>query len=563
VNRGDDWPPDLHEETRRPGDAPTRLDDEHSQSLMTTGAAGGVTDRMFLGHRNALILGATLARAGEGTIREVVGHPDWIAKIFHADLRSLADKKDKVAVMVHSPPPAAVQPDGFVVLAWPLHLVHGKIGEAGYVMARVDTTDAVEIHQISNPSNRANPLPTAPQWIRYTTWRHLVDVAANLCLAVQAVHQTSAVIGDFQERNIFVSNTCRVTLVDCDSMQFTDPSGRQFLCGVGRPEFSAPELASIDLSRESRALSSDLFALAVHMHLLLMGGNHPFLRGAWIGVGDQPDALELARRGQWAGGPESMLHTHPLAPPPTFLPPDIRHLFVRAFSEGAHTPAARPTAAEWRQALLAICVTTCASGRHEIPSTCLACPWCRIDEQRAHRRGMREPAGHVAAQTISKIEPPSTPMGVAAVQRSDPLVAGSARAPGRRGRPSRRSLVFASAGVLTLLIAGVAAGIVMLVTATQPARIKTMPMIVDVAPAGAAVCPIGADQAYRHIAVTPPSKCAEAGGIIAAANASSVVASGSADNIHLRQQAGADATLHCSMEQVMTCRGGGMVAYLW
>ena len=71
-------------------------------------------------------------------------------------------------------------------------------------------------------------------------------MAANLCLAVDTVHRVDAVIGDFQERNILVNDTTRVTLVDCDSMQFTGADGHQFLCGVGRPEFTAPELAGVD-----------------------------------------------------------------------------------------------------------------------------------------------------------------------------------------------------------------------------------------------------------------------------------------------------------------------------
>jgi DNA-binding helix-hairpin-helix protein with protein kinase domain len=187
-----------------------------------------------------IALGRTLVRAGEGTIHEVLGRPDWVAKVFHSHLDDLAERRDKIAAMIESRPPAAVQPDGFVVLAWPLLLIDGDPQSVGYIMPRIDTTDAVEIHAVSNPSNRSNPLLSTPQWIQHATWHHLVDVAANLCLAVQAVHQTQAVIGDFQERNILVSSTTRVSLVDCDSMQFTDAAGRQFLCGVGRPEFSAP-----------------------------------------------------------------------------------------------------------------------------------------------------------------------------------------------------------------------------------------------------------------------------------------------------------------------------------
>ncbi|WP_179475850.1 hypothetical protein [Mycolicibacterium vinylchloridicum] len=331
-----------------------------------------------------LTLGRVVASAGEGTIHEVADRPEWVAKIFHRNKSDLAGRRDKLAAMIDSPPPGATGTDGFVVLTWPLHLIDTR-DMLGYVMPRIDTGNAVEIHTVSNPSNRMNPLPSAPQWTPRMTWRHLLHVAANLCHAVDVVHRVDAVIGDFQERNILVNDTSRVTLVDCDSIQFADSRGRQFFCGVGRPEFTAPELAGLDLSAAVRDKPSDLFALAIHIHLLLMGGNHPFLRGAWTGSGDQPSPLTLAASADWAGGPGSALHTHPLAPSPSFLPGEIRQLFGRAFTAGARDPSARPDAREWRDALQAVKLTEC-SGGHQIPVGAGRCPWCAIEAERIRRR---------------------------------------------------------------------------------------------------------------------------------------------------------------------------------
>ncbi len=173
-------------------------------------------------------------------------------------------------------------------------------------------------------------------------------------------------------------------------------TGRAFLCALGRPEFTAPELAGVDLRTHTHRRSPDLFALAVHIHQLLMAGNHPFLRGTWTGVGEQPSALRLAETADWAGGPQSRLQTHPLAPPISFLPSEIQELLVRAFTEGARNPDARPTAAEWREALNAILVVDCSRGRHQVPNGCRKCPWCAIDDRRASRKP-------VDAQTIRPI----------------------------------------------------------------------------------------------------------------------------------------------------------------
>lgn len=384
-----------------------------------------------------IVLGRVLAKAGEGVVYEVSGRNDLAAKVFHPGLTGLAEKLAKVGEMVAARPAGTVQPDGFVVLTWPLHTLFEHGTPVGYVMPRIDTATAVEIHTVSNPSNRANPLPSAPQWTRHATWGHLVNVAANLCLAVEVVHRVDAVIGDFQERNILVADTTQVTLVDCDSMQFTGWSGRRYLCGVGRPEFTAPELAGVNLRTHPREKPSDLFALAVHIHLLLMGGNHPFMRGVWTGPDQQPDALNLARTGEWAGGASSRLQTHPLAPPVSFLPREIGELFGRAFGAGAADPAARPPAAEWRAALCRIPLMACERGAHQVPAGCPRCPWCAIDDERAARRAR---AGTGPQRTLSASTPRSIPAGVK---------------PAPRQRISNRTLVagIIAAAVIVVLLA--------------------------------------------------------------------------------------------------------------
>lgn len=407
-----------------------------------------MTSVLRLGDGSTVVLGAVLARAGEGTIHEVVGRPDWVAKIFHPDLKDLAAKRNKVAAMVASPPENMIQPDGFVVLTWPLHTVEGD-GVSGYIMSRIDTADAVEIHSVSNPSGRMNPLPSAPQWTPHITWHHLVSVAANLCLAVETVHKVNAVIGDFQERNILVNDTTRVTLVDCDSMQFTDPRGHQFLCGVGRPEFTAPELAGRNLAVTAREKPSDLFALAVHIHQLLMGGNHPFQRGTWRRGGEQPDALTLAKTGQWAGGPGSALHTHPLAPPIGFLPDRLQALFVRAFTDGVRNPDARPTAAEWRQELLAVQVGNCARG-HQIPVEAEPCPWCTIDDERAVRRSGAAPQGPVVQTAYPVVAPRTSPRTVGYPSPAMSFTGTNTPPAARRGR-----LLLIAGGAAIVMLVGV------------------------------------------------------------------------------------------------------------
>jgi hypothetical protein len=74
----------------------------------------------------------------------------------------------------------------------------------------------------------------------------------------------------------------------------------------------------------------------------------------------------------------------------TFLPPTIQDLFTRAFTNGAHDPTTRPTAAQWRQALTGLRITSCdREPNHQIPEECSSCPWCAIDAERQTRRRNR------------------------------------------------------------------------------------------------------------------------------------------------------------------------------
>lgn len=395
-------------------------------------------------------LSPVLARAGEGTVYGVLQRPELAAKVFHPTLKGRDTKLEKVSAMVGSTPAGATQPNGFVVLTWPSHVISDGRDPVGFVMPRINTATSVEIHTMSNPANREDPLPSSPQWTRHATWAHLVNTAANLCLAVEVVHRVDAVIGDFQERNILVVDTTEVTLVDCDSMQFTDSTGRRYLCAVGRPEFTAPELAGVDLRSTPREQPADLFALAIHIHQLLMAGNHPFLRGTWSGTGEQPDAITLAKAGDWAGGPGSRLHTHPLAPPVSFLPGEIQDLFARALTAGASDPAMRPTAAQWREALLRIRLTGCPAGAHQIPVETAACPWCVIDDERETRRLRRESlsAGTTGPRPLPR--PPARP-------RDAHTLAAAEKARGAKAPLSTKT---------KLILAGILASIVIVVVLT-------------------------------------------------------------------------------------------------
>lgn len=304
---------------------------------------------------------------GEGRIAEVLGHGEWVAKVFHTtfagvtserDLREkrerLERKRAKVPVLVKHRPQGWREKNGHVVLAWPTDVLLDGDAVAGYVMPKIDRAAVVELHQVSNPSDRNDPMPSAPQWVRNANFRHLVAIARNLSAAVETTHRAGAVIGDFNERNVLVSATTQVTLVDCDSMQIR-AGGRVYPCELGQFGFTAPELAGVRMPVATK--ESDSFALAIHIYSLLLDGAHPFLSGTWGQEGEPPDAATRIARGHYTGGRTSPFSPQRSGLPLTFLPQFVLDLFERAFDTGRHDPRKRPTPLEWITALTLLTAT--------------------------------------------------------------------------------------------------------------------------------------------------------------------------------------------------------------
>jgi len=339
--------------------------------------------------------GRKLATGGQGEIFAVASPTGFVLKRYpRRTLDSDPALARRLRVMADRRPAEWREAgSGHMNLAWPSEVVLADGRFAGFLMPAVDTLQTVELHRITNPTDRRTATGAAA-WTKGFDWRYLVRTAANLAHTTHGLHAAGVVIGDFNESNIRTWREARVTLLDCDSMQIRDPvSGEWFFCRVGRPEFTPPELVRADWASTVRHPSSDLFALAIHLYQLLLEGEHPF-RGVWRGDGEKPPVSVLAGRGIWAhqnGGP---LVPRPAAISAGLLPPAIVAMFRQAFEDGAVDPGARPTAAQWHAALdgLAGQLRQCAAdAAHFYPRSHDACPWCRYTPPPARRPPPAQP----------------------------------------------------------------------------------------------------------------------------------------------------------------------------
>src|SRR5262249_31054372 len=104
-------------------------------------------------------------------------------------------------------------------------------------------------------------------------WRFLLGVAQNLAFMTARLHHQRLVIGDFSSNNVVVDRDGFITVLDCDSIDFTDPdTGEHFPCLMRTADYCAPEL----LNGAPATVASDDFALAVLIYQLITCGNHPF-----------------------------------------------------------------------------------------------------------------------------------------------------------------------------------------------------------------------------------------------------------------------------------------------
>jgi DNA-binding helix-hairpin-helix protein with protein kinase domain len=311
-------------------------------------------------------LAGELGCGGEGRVLDIKDNQSLVAKIYHKTIDQ--EKARKLSIMVNQKTERLLR-----LTAWPIDTLHDRPGGGvtGLIMPRI--TDHKEIHVLYGVKSRLADFPDA-------CWPFLIHTAANIARAFAVVHEHGQVIGDVNHASILVAKNGTVKLIDCDSFQIA-AQGHYYLCQVGVPTHTPPELQGQSFHGVVRTTNHDAFGLAVIIFQLLFMGRHPF-SGWYLGPGDMP--MEKAiREYRFAYGANAAAHQ--MKPPPGTLPLEavsepVAKLFEAAFSRNS----VRPKSDEWIPALTELSrnLKQCSHNNgHHFLKTLPSCPWCKIEVQ--------------------------------------------------------------------------------------------------------------------------------------------------------------------------------------
>ena len=338
----------------------------------------------------------------------------------------------RTAALLRTPPVEWKGTDDYHA-AWPLRSLNDDEGHVRVVLMR--RARGVSMHALFDPKQRRDALASP-------TWASLLKVALNMTRLFADLHRVGVVIGDVSPNNLLISRSGQVILIDCDSVQFTDPlTGQEFMADHVTPEYAAPETpwpaASGYVAR--LAVTHDLFGLAVIICQLLMEGDHPF-EGVPIRSADK--GIEANIR----DGHCRLLCPERFVPVPgqltlELLPAPVTALVWQAFAEGFADASRRPSTAQWETALT--CALNDLMGCRNEPDLhfyrqgLAACVWCyrrhigledHYPSKTSVRLGVSAPAAAVAAVPPATADEPGTGDDRYRCRRPDPTPANQGRA---------------------------------------------------------------------------------------------------------------------------------------
>lgn len=310
-------------------------------------------------------LGSRIGKGGEGEVFALADDDARAIKIYTAHDGPQREAKIEAIVRLKLAQQSSL-------VAFPIAIARDQAGKfTGFTMHRV--REHKPIFELYGPGARKQNFQEAD-------YRFLVRAALNTARAIAAVHKTGSVIGDINHSGILISKNATAALIDADSFQITDGC-KSYLCRVGVPEYTPPELQGMSLGNVTRTVNHDVFGLAITIFLLIAMGRHPFV-GSYA-EGEMPIQKAISEF-RFAYSRERSVGMTP--PPGACTLDDFPGPMATAFEEafGPSQRDHRPTSLKWVSLLeeLERSLQKCpANSLHYYASAAKNCPWCRMEKR--------------------------------------------------------------------------------------------------------------------------------------------------------------------------------------
>lgn len=311
-------------------------------------------------------LAKLIGKGGEGEIYTLSETNDLALKLYTVSDKTLREKKITEMISLSLSQQTSL-------VSFPTAIARSVDGQfVGFVMRLIN--DHKPLHDLYSPGSRKIHFPHAD-------YRFLVRSAGNIARAIASVHKSGCVIGDINHSSMLISPRGTSALIDADSYQVISPR-QKFLCQVGVPEYTPPEIQGQNFSTFIRNANHDAFGLAIVIFQLLLMGRHPFV--GTVRSGEIPPLHENIKNFRYVYSDirNVGMDQPPGTPSIKDFSQSITDLFENAFSKNGTIK--RPTAIEWISALdvLEKSLVNCdVNSLHFFPGDAADCPWCEMENQ--------------------------------------------------------------------------------------------------------------------------------------------------------------------------------------
>lgn len=323
----------------------------------------------------------------EGVVYDVVGDPQLVAKIYHADDPDISNHQIKVEAMARCYRALCDKsPDVMATLAWPSEALYADetaCDFVGFMMRRF----------------QGDPLPVACEYPRAdaAAMRRSLGALKELCLVVDFLHHIGICVGDWNPYNFVASDEGHIGLLDVDGFHLVYDRRLVYPCGVCAEGYVAPELVRAqracglgyrEMAMEGKQTftpQTDNFGLAVAIFRALDNWVHPFSGSVVMGPEDsyeRPRPVDelVADGASPFVGTAPDLDLKPWALPLELLPPLFQEAFRWSLFDG--DPDRRLELGQWGRLLGDYLdnLVDCPHG-HAYHQGFSTCPYCYVEAE--------------------------------------------------------------------------------------------------------------------------------------------------------------------------------------